>query len=933
MKNSFLYQIAKVYSAQNEVDLRRCLFVFPSRRSSLFFQKYMGQCSSKPLFSPDIITIGDLFARLSDLRRGDKIELLYILWTQYSAICRDRGRESEGFDEFVSLGETVLADFNDVDKYLADHAKLFTLIGDLRELDSGYDFLSEEQKDALRRFWGVIVSGKESEQKAKFLGMWSILDELYTAFRSALLRRGIAYEGMLQRQVAERLMSDDASLAPSFLAGYERVVVVGQNALCKCEMVLLDYLRREADGDFYWDYFGECLRDPANKASHFIKGYLEKYPSKYKIEAEAAGRPQIKVIAASSAVAQAKVAAAELVMAGEDSTAVVLPDENLLMPLLNSIPEAIRHINVTMGYGLHNSATASLMDMLASLQINRREGRGFYHKDVLAILNHPFVRNFSPENVLQLKTDIVKSNMIYVRDEMFAGDEILGLLFTPRADATGVASWQLECLNSIAPSLSGIECEFAHGYFTSVSHLRDLNIPMSMKTYFRFLREVTSRLTVDFRGEPLSGLQVMGPLEVRAIDFETIVILSVNEGVFPAKSVSDSLIPYNVRRGFGLPTVELFDSISAYHFYRSIYRAKKVVLIYDSRTKGLLSGEESRFVKQLRYHYHFPMEPGSVDLEIKPVEGAVRTVAKTDEILARMRSLFLEGGEGNQYLSASSLNDYLDCRLKFYYKHVAGLKEEDEVTEDVDAGQFGNTFHHTMEAVYERLGRGAIVTKDVLNGLIKEKGFVEGLVARFLNRELKQADDAPLGRRNQITANLVAEMVRTTLRRDCDYAPFIYVASEKQMLNSIGINVSGVNSKVRLKGFIDRLDRKEGGHLRICDYKTGSVKEVSSYLDESCLEKVFEGEKKTSFQMLVYAMLLSMEKDSGKEFNLAVYQVRNLYSQGVESKYCPKETIEAFGGRLKGLIEEIFEKSVAFDSVETGSKTCEYCPAKAICGR
>ena len=932
MKNSFLYQIAKAYSAQDEVELRRCLFVFPSRRSSLFFQKYLGQCSSKPLFSPDIITIGDLFARLSDLRRGDKIELLYILWTQYSAICRSRGRESEGFDEFVSLGETILADFNDVDKYLADHAKLFALISDLRELDSGYDFLAEEQKAALKRFWGVIVSGKESEQKAKFLGMWSILDELYTAFREELSRRGIAYEGMLQRQVAGRLLSEDAEI-PSFLAGYERVIVVGQNALCKCEMVLLDYLRREADGDFYWDYYGECLRDPANKASHFIKGYLEKYPSRFKLEAEAAGTPQIKVVAASSAVAQAKVAASELAAAGEDSTAVVLPDENLLMPLLNSIPEDIRHINVTMGYGLHNSATASLMDMMASLQINRREGRGFYHKDVLAILNHPFVRNLCPEAVQQLKLDIVKSNMIYVSAEMFAGDDILKLLFTPQTDTEGVASWQLECLNTIAPSLPGIECEFAHGYYASISHLRDLDIPMSMKTYFRFLREVTSRLTVDFRGEPLSGLQVMGPLEVRAIDFETIIILSVNEGVFPAKSVSDSLIPYNVRRGFGLPTVELFDSISAYHFYRSIYRAKKVVLIYDSRTKGLLSGEESRFVKQLRYHYHFPMEFSSVDLEIKPVEGAVRTVAKTDEVLSRMRDLYLEGGGGGKYLSASSLNDYLACRLKFYYKYVAGLKEEDEVTEEVDAGQFGNTFHHTMEAVYERLGRGSVVTKEALDRIIQEKGFVEGLVAKFLNRELKQADDAPLGRRNQITANLVAEMVRTTLRRDCDYSPFIYVASEKQMLKSIDINVDGVKSKARIKGFIDRLDRKEGDHLRICDYKTGAVNEVGNYLNESCLEKVFEGEKKTSFQMLVYALLLSMEKDSGKDFNLAVYQVRNLYSQGVESKYCPKETVEAFGGRLKDLIEEIFDPSVAFDSVEAGSKTCDYCPAKAICGR
>ena len=934
MDNSFLYQIARAYAAQSDVDLRRCLFVFPSRRSSLFFQKYLGQCSERPVFSPDIVTIGDLFARLSDLRRGDKIELLYILWTCYASVCRAHGREKvEDFDEFVSLGETILADFNDVDKYMSDHSKLFALIRDLRELDSGYDFLSEEQRDALRRFWGVIVSGKESKEKEKFLGMWAMLDNLYVAFRKALLERGLAYEGMLQREVVENLLHADAGMVSSRLSAYSRIVVVGQNALCKCEMALLDYTRREVDGDFYWDYYGECLRDPANKASFFIKGYMERYPSKYEIEAEAAGVPEIKVVAASSAVAQAKVAAAELAEAGESSTAVVLPDENLLMPLLNSIPENIRKVNVTMGYGLHNSSTASLMDMMASLQMNRRD-RGFYHKDVLAILNHPFVRNLAPETVPKLKHDLVKKNLIYAGPEVFASDELLSLIFTPKGDMDGVAAWQMECLEKIAPSLTAIESEFAYGYYTSISHLRDLGIRMGLKTYFRFLREATSRISVDFRGEPLRGLQVMGPLEVRAIDFETLIILSVNEGVFPAKSQGESLIPYNVRRGFGLPTVELFDSIAAYHFYRSIYRAKKVVLVYDSRTKGMLSGEESRFVKQLRYHYRYPIRFESVELEIMPVENAIRSVAKTPEVMARMRELFIEEGEDRKRFSASSLNDYLSCRLKFYYKYVAGLEEEDEISEDLDAGQFGNTFHHTMEAIYKDAGAGSVITKALLGQYITKKDYIESLVHIFLNKEIKQPDDAPLERRNQITANLVAEMVRTTLRRDQDYAPFILVDTEQEVIKEVDITVDGAPSKVLLKGIIDRRDRKETGPHRICDYKTGSVVEVSKYLETSCLDKVFDGEAKTSFQMLLYALLLSLEKEcAGSDFLLAVYQIKHLYSRGVESKFCPHDTVEAFAVRLRGLLEEIFNPEVAFDGIDAGDKTCEYCPAKAICGR
>ena len=940
MTNSFLYQIAKAYSSQSDVELRRCLFVFPSRRSSLFFQKYLGQCSQTPILSPDMVTIGDLFAMLSPYKRGDKIELLYILWQQYCKVCEKHRRSGGeikplGFDEFVSFGETLLGDFGDVDKYMADHEKLFANVQDLHALESGYDFLDAGQLDALKRFWGVIKASRGSRQTESFLRLWDMLDELYVSLKEALAERGIAYEGMLQRAVAELISTDPAGLNAT-LAAYDRIVVIGQNALCKCELALLDYIRREKDGDFYWDFYGRCITDPANKASHFIKGYLDKYKSRYEIEAGADGEPQVTVVAASSAVAQAKVAALELASATEDSTAVVLPDENLLMPLLNSIPENIRHINVTMGYGLHNSSTASLMDMMASLQLNRREGRGFYHKDVTAILNHPFIREICPETSQTINKDVVSRNMIYVDPGVFAADPLLEKVFTPREKTTEVALWQMDCLEAIAPSLPGIEREFAHGYYTSVSHLNDLQVRMSMelslKTYFRFLREVTSRLTVDFRGEPLSGLQVMGPLEVRAIDFETLIILSVNEGVFPARSQCDSMIPYNVRRGYGLPTPEVFDSIAAYHFYRSIYRAKKVVLIYDSRTKGTLSGEESRFVKQLGYHYGFPIRFQSVDLEIEPVEGAVRSVVKTDDVMKKMRELFLTEDERGKYLSASALNDYLACPLKFYYKYVAGLKEEDEISEDVDESQFGNTFHHTMEAVYKRAGKGAVITRGLLEQYLKEKGYIEGLVGRFLNLELKQPENAPLGRRNQITANLVATMVRTTLERDAGYAPFKLIDTEQPIHDKLDISVDGAVEKIRIRGVIDRLDQKEGNPVRVCDYKTGYVEEVSKYTDK-VLESVFEGKNKTSFQMLMYALLLSLGQYSGQDFEMAVYGIKKLWSEKVVNKSCASQVVEAYKEGLRGLIEKIFDRSIPFKGVEAGSKTCDYCPAKAICGR
>ncbi|MBP5505047.1 MAG: PD-(D/E)XK nuclease family protein [Bacteroidales bacterium] len=932
MTNSFLYQIAKAYVAQDDVQLRRCLFVFPSRRSSLFFQKYLGQCSTAPLFSPDIVTIGDLFVRLSPYRRGDKIQLMYILWQKYYDICKGLGRAAESFDSFVSLGEAVMADFSDVDKYMADAGKLFAHVKDLRELDAGYGFLDEDQKAALKQFWGVIADGRDSDQRRKFLGLWEILFPLYTAFKEELSGCGVAYEGMLQREVAERILHDEADGIKDELAAYDRIVVVGQNALCKCETALYDYIRREFDGDFYWDFCGECLRDEANKASFFIKNYIERYPSRYKLESEAQGRPEIKVVAASSAVAQAKVAAAELELAGEESTAVVLPDENLLMPLLNSIPENIHNVNVTMGYGLHNSATASLMDMMASLQLNKRPA-GFYHKDVTAILNHPFIREAAGDAAGTIKKKVVEGNEIYVPEDRFAGDVILSVLFRPVRDTEGLYGWQMEVLQTLAPSLPDIEKEFAHGYYTSVSHLRDLSVPMEMRTYFKFLREITSRLTVDFRGEPLSGLQVMGPLEVRAIDFDTLIILSVNEGVFPAKQQSDSLIPYNVRRGFGLPTVELFDSIAAYHFYRSIYRAKRVVLIYDSRTKGMMSGEESRFVKQLRYHYGYDIKESSVNLEIRPVEGVIKCVEKTPEVMRQLLDHFLIPDAKGKYnaFSASSLIDYLRCPLKFYYSQIVGLAEEDEVSEDVDASQFGKTFHNTIEALYAPV-EGAQVTREWLKSIAGDVELISSTVARYLNKELKRPESSPLSRRNQITANLVSELVLATLRNDMTYAPFTYIGSELRLEKEIPLEIDGKPQRVRLKGFIDRLDRKDGAP-RICDYKTGSVHEVNDYLPGKQMEKVFSGELNTSYQLLVYALLMNMENPAQKQYELAVYDVKKLFDSVVQTKYCPPETIDEFKVRLEGTLSDIFNPGIPFRGVEAGNDVCKLCPAKAICGR
>ena len=945
----FLQQIAKAYASNYEGDLRECLFVFPSRRSSLFFQKYLGLGASRPLFAPGITTIGELVSTLSPYRKGDRVELLYILYQKYSQVLDKAGEAHASFDDFVGWGEALLSDFNDVDKYLVDASRLFANISDLHQLDSGYDFLNEAQKEALRHFWGVVVEGESEGSKKEFRHTWSFLSQIYSLFTAELRERHIAYDGLMIHDLALCIKEGRAEFVAGNLPGVKRIVVVGQNALCEAEKVLLDYIKSDWDGDFYWDYEGEWLQDPGNKASHFIKDYISRYPSKYALEKEQLGKPDIDVVSVSSGVAQAKVAAGYLEKYGQDDTVVVLPDENMLMPLLHSIPEKVKDVNVTMGYGLAGSTVAALMHHLSSLQVNKilKEGKWmFHHSDVKAIVSLPFgVFADVQKEIDAVLADMVKRNKLYLGQEEFFSP-LLRLLFSPLETAEEIQRWQMDVIEALAPGLGYVEREFAYGYYTAISRIRDLHIPMKPSTYFRFVSEMASRVKASFKGEPLAGLQVMGPLEVRALDFENIIMLSVDEGVFPAKAREDSFIPYNLRRAFGLPTAELFDSISSYHFYRSICRAKNVVLIYDSRTKALMSGEESRFIKQLRYDYRHNVNVIDTELKIEPVDCTPEVVEKTPEILKKLDAKFINPAPGCKpgKFSASTLMDYIACPLMFYYKHVEELKEEEKVNEDVDAGMFGTAYHKTMQDFYSQF-KGQVVPKELLAEKLKSKDFGEELEKMVLGNmasELKVEVDALTGR-NRITASLVQALVEITLKRDsqmsCDAGGFEYVDSERYMAMDLKVPVGGEEKTVVLHGYVDRLDAPFQTQYRICDYKTGYVQEVNHYDgsdNEAALEKIFSGEAKTSFQLLVYALLLKNDIKRGKlaereDIALAVYDVKKQFREMKEGKLCDASLLEAFEESLRGLVAEIFSPEIPFGG--RPGKPCKYCPAALICNR
>ena len=940
---NFLYQIAKHYVSDYDGDLGKVCFVFPSRRSSLFFRKYLGLCSSAPIFSPELLTISDLFDKLSPFKRADKIELVSILYKHYLKLGASCALVCDSFDEFVYKADTLLSDFNDIDQYMVDAQDLFTNVRDLESISAGYDYLSEVQMEAIRNFWKITLD-KSSEKpgKARFLQVWSILWPLYDSFKADLAARGIAYEGMMTRAVAQMVRDHDDSVDEA-LAGYERIVFVGHNALSACEQILLSHIRNCGKGDFYWDFKSPLLRDKDNKASMFISGYETEFHSRYQLEDSAEGYPEVEVVSVPSAIGQAKKAADYLRGMDPDNTAIVLPDESLLLPLLNSIPEEIGKINVTMGYGLSNSAFAALMSSLGPLQLNKRIRGGvatFYHKDVTAVLSHPLVLKACGQAVKDLQVRINQNNLVQVPATILSEGqpELLAAIFIPVEDVKDVYGWQLNVIELLAGHISDMEKEFAYGYFKAISHIRDLQIPYldKLETYFHFLRQITSRLNVPFRGEPLHGLQVMGPLETRALDFENVIILSVNEATFPARNDTDSYIPYSLRKGFGLPSFELFDSISAYHFYRSIYRARKVVLMYDSRTYGVHSGEPSRFIMQLKHHYkQVPLVEKVCTYTINPSKQGASSVVKDEEVMRQLHDVFVKDRHS---FSASSLNDYLDCPLKFYYTRVRGIRESDKVDESFESAPFGTAFHEIMESLYKPF-KNEIITPEIIRKLLGAKTELDALVRTKLDECLKY-NGLPITGKRLVTFEMLKRIVVQTLQYDMAYAPFTYLDGE----STVRADLAAAGVTVMLKGIIDRLDSKAGVD-RIVDYKTGSMKlHGKKDTPAAIIDKMFDAENSTrpytSLQMLLYAYLKarkdtatlfkgSLGSRSADSMDMCVYQLKEMFKADLWTFGSDDELLRAFEDRLKALVDEIFAPGEFVARPE--ERKCEYCPVRVLC--
>jgi hypothetical protein len=609
-----------------------------------------------------------------------------------------------------------------------------------------------------------------------------------------------------------------------------------------------------------------------------------------------------------------------------------------------------------MGYNLGNASVSALMEYIFELQrdVRRTDNHaGFFYKPVLAILNHRYVSNIAGEEARRLKRNIVQYNKIIVTAGELCTHPLLQMIFTPVDKWEEIPDYLRTILAALKTSLSvgqkeydgpgarseDIECEFIVGYYKTVNKmddaLKNVSPEMSVETYFKLLKKLVVGVNVPFSGEPLSGLQIMGVLETRALDFDNLIILSMNEGVFPTKKAASSFIPYNLRKGFDLPTYEHQDSIFAYHFYRLINRAKRIYLLYDTRIEGLQSGEISRYFNQIKHLYpdSFNIRENLTVYKITSGESLAISIRKTPQIQEKL-NVFLQGGE--KRLSASSVNTYLKCPLQFYFSEVEGLAEEDEIAEVVEASTFGTIFHSVMEWLYEPF-KGKMVTADLLHKIRKDDNLLtEKIEKSFAENYFKTDKVRKLTGQNFLTGEVLKKYVRKVLATDARLTPFIYLKSEERIESDYPLPSGKV---VSLKGIIDRVDEVRG-RTRIIDYKTGRgilvYKEMKDLFD-----KELKNRPKSVMQVFMYSHLYLLDHQD-KILEPGIYYLRNLYDAKFDPGVINRSGREGghvsdFSGHREefkkyfdACLEEIFDPAVPFCQTLTG-EACKWCIFTNIC--
>ncbi|MGD9993090.1 MAG: PD-(D/E)XK nuclease family protein [Salinivirgaceae bacterium] len=958
---SFLNEVAQWLFNNHRAGFKHIQLVFPNQRSGVFFMHHLkniniGNHSKAPFWLPRIHTINEFISEFSKLRLAEPIELLGILYRIYV----DKSKSLESFDDFFSWGETMLRDFNDVDKYLVDPKTIFSNVRALKDMEADFQFLTEEQLEVIQRFFATFNKEHKSELKEQFLKIWEVLFPVYQIFREKLVELGLAYEGMLYNDALSRIKEKQTDDFP-----FEKIYFIGFNAITPVEERIFEYFQTQGRAGFFWDFDSYYIENKQMEAGFFQRKYLRQFPMEVGFnlpDTLIENKKQIQVVSVPTDHGQVFKASQLIstITAGEiGETALVLSNEQLLMPVLNQIPQNVDQVNVTMGYGVSESLMAQVIDLLINLQTNAKiaaqQTTTFYYKNVVDLLQHPFFQVYDEVLTASVIESIRKENLYQIDVEALQQNELFASVFKSVSDISDFEFYLKENVTLFGNLISSkktdngsfaMEQEFGYHVFLKINQLSEQlqsqQIEIQMTTYFRLLRRVIKTLRVPFEGEPIGGLQVMGFLETRNLDFKNLIILSVNEGTLPAGMQNISFIPYGLRRGFGLPTRELHDAMYAYYFYRLIQRAEKVWLIYNSAVGGLSSGEKSRYIYQLQFDSNFQIGIENVLQTIDVVSPTPIEIKKQGDVLNKLME-YLDA-DNPKVLSPSALSIYLMCPLRYYFRSLAQIHEPDEVEETVDARLFGNIFHKVAEKFYEPfLQSKTLLTAENLKKLGADSIQLDAWIMESFNEVLrgeKTKNKFTLQGKNHIVFDVIKKYLNKMISIDQDFAPFSIVGLELKMDTPVSFTFRGKKAAVKVGGLIDRLDRDDK-QLRIVDYKTGADKLVfSSFSDVFDPEKI--ANTKAVFQTFVYSYVIKKNFPDEPVIVPTVYQLKKFFEDEKSFAVSSKDVLYASGNfndvadevesKLEILLTELFNEQVPFTQTDD-LKKCEYCPYRNICGR
>ena len=957
---SFLKLVAADLYKHTKGNLAHTAVVFPNKRAGLFFNEYLAQESDSPIWSPAYVSISELFRSLSPWEVGDPVKLVCELYK----IFRRETQSTETLDDFYFWGEMLISDFDDADKNKVDTDKLFSNLQDLRNIMDDYTFIDDEQEEAIRQFFQNFSIERRTALKERFISLWDVLGNIYKGFRESLASQNIAYEGMMYRHVIEHL---DVDKLP-----YEKYVFVGFNVLNKVEHTLFTQLKDAGKAVFYWDYDEFYMKENRQAVTHeageFIRRNLRDFPSPLSGELfKNLSKPkEVHYIASSTENAQARYLPQWIrnnLTTPEKETAVVLCNEALLQPVLHSLPAEVKHVNITMGFPLSQTPVYSFLIALLELHthgFNFKSGR-YTFQSVVTLLKHPYTRQLTGQAEL-LEKELTRNNRFYPLPGELGKDEFLTRLFTPLSGNLNLCIRLSETLQQVAgiyqANTSGTEDTDAFNQlyreslfkaYTTINRFRTLieedELTVQSETFRRLLVKILSTTNIPFHGEPAIGMQVMGVLETRNLDFRHLVLLSVNEGQLPKSGGDSSFIPYNLRKAFGMTTIEHKIAVYAYYFYRLLQRAERITLIYNTSSDGLNRGEWSRFMLQFLIEWPHPITRQFLEAGQSPQGTSPITVEKTPDVMRRMQSLFDVRANPKAKFSPSALNYYLDCPLKFYYRYVAGLSAPDEVSAEIDSATFGSIFHYAAEHIYKDLTtHGKVINKEALETLLRNEVKLQDYVDTAFKKlffNVPQNEKPEYNGVQLINSAVIARYLKQLLQNDLRYAPFTFIASEMEVDEPIDIQTPKGVIKSRIGGIIDRMDSKDGT-LRIVDYKTGGDADTPPHV-----ESLFIPDKKRSnyvFQTFLYAAIMCRKQPTMKIAPALLYIHRaatETYSPVIQmgEPRKPKEAVEDFSKyekeyreRLQGLLEEIFNPEKSFTQTEIIEK-CTYCDFKALCKR